>query len=129
MTKDNFIPFDTGLKSTSNPQFVSHENIGETDSTPPPVTPAETHDLETQLKTILQGELTGSPLEEAIASIKEAVENVPTRVALPEIKLHRSGSATSEGQPTIEFERDGEVVKRVQVNCPCGQSIHLDCIY
>ena len=129
MTKDNFIPFDSGLKATSNPQFVSHENIGGPSTTPQPVTPAETYDLETQLRTILQGALTGTALEEAIVSIKNTAENVPTRVALPEIKLHKSGSTPTEGQPTIEFERDEETVKRVQVNCPCGQSIHLDCIY
>ena len=129
MTKDNFIPFDTRSKATSNPQFVSHEHIGEPNTTAQPVTPAETHNLETQLRAILQDALTGTALEEAITSIKNTVENVPTRVALPEIKLHKTGRTPSEGQPTIEFERDEETVKRVQVNCPCGQSIHLDCIY
>ena len=63
-------------------------------------------------------------------SIEAAINNAPSRVALPEIKLNTVGDQpTLEGQPNIEFEREGDTVKRVQVHCVCGQTIQLDCIY
>ena len=132
MTSNSFIPFGDELKVPSNPQFVLHgDTKPETanDSTVPvPVTPAETHDLEAQIRQLLQDQLSEDSLDSTIDSIKAIVQSTPLPVALPEIKLHPL-DAPPEGQPTIAFERDGDTVKRVQVNCSCGQSIHLDCVY
>jgi len=132
MSSGSFIPFDDGLETSSTPQFVLHGGAklegGNDPDEPAPVTPAETHDIETQLRQILQDQITGDALDSTIGSIQVIIKNAPTRVALPEIKLHPL-DAPSEGQPTIAFERDGDTVKSVQVNCSCGQSIHLDCIY
>ena len=134
MTPDSFIPFGKVLKHSSGSDFVGH---GDTDSspteagenTPATVTPAATHDLESQLRKILQGQVSGEALEATILSITSTIQNIPSRVALPEIKIHALGDTLTEGQPTIDFEREGDTIKRVQVNCACGQSIHLDCIY
>ena len=76
---------------------------------------------------------------EAIEAIQSAVETAPARMALPEIKLSSApapggeagneGEAASTAPPVLEYEREGDVVRRVIVNCSCGQSIHLDCDY
>jgi hypothetical protein len=87
-------------------------------------------DLPRQIRQILQGQLAEAALDSAVGAIEAAINNAPSRVALPEIKLNTGSDQPSlEGQPTIEFEREGDTVKRVQVHCSCGQSIHLDCIY
>jgi ribosomal protein S30 len=132
MTSDGFIPLGGEIKAPDIPQFVRHG-----DAVPearkdgpktPSVTPAEKHDLEPRLRQILESQISGDALEEIVDSIKSTIQNTPTRVALPEIKLHPL-DAPPEGQPTIAFERDGDTVKSVQVTCSCGQSIHMDCVY
>ena len=132
MSSGSFIPFNDGLEASSTPQFILHEGTalegGNDPGEPAPVTPAETHNIETQLRQILQDQITGDALDSTIGSIQAVIKNAPARVALPEIKLHPL-DAPPEGQPTIDFERDGDTVKSVQVNCSCGQSLHLDCIY
>tara|TARA_B100001939_G_C16766972_1_gene540857 strand:- start:32 stop:436 length:405 start_codon:yes stop_codon:yes gene_type:complete len=134
MTDAGFTPFGSELDARPFPKFVEH---GEKTSAPTnpqaapaPVTPAEAVDLPGEIREILQGQLAEAALDSAVNAIAAAVNNAPTRVALPEIKLNTGGDQPSlDGQPTIEFEREGDTVKRVQVHCACGQSIHLDCVY
>jgi len=132
MSSGSFIPLDDGLKGSSSPQFIRHGSTkledGSDSANPAPVTPAEAHDIKMQLRQILQDQITEDSLDSTISSIQKIMQNTPARVALPEIKLHPL-NAPSEGQPTIAFDREGDTVKSVQVNCSCGQSIHLDCIY
>ncbi len=132
MSPGRFIPLDDGRRGSPTPQFVRHGSTkledGSDSSNPAPVTPAEAHDIKTQLRQVLQDQITEDSLDSIIGSIQAIVQNTPARVALPEIKLHPL-DAPSEGQPTIAFDREGDTVKSVQVNCSCGQSIHLDCIY
>ena len=88
---------------------------------------------------ILQNHLTGESLENATDAIRSAVAAAPARVALPEIKLtptpapegemENEGESASTTPPVLEYEREDDVVRRVIVNCSCGQSIHLDCDY
>jgi hypothetical protein len=33
------------------------------------------------------------------------------------------------GQPTIELVREGELVKAIDVTCPCGETIRIWCSY
>tara|TARA_B100001123_G_scaffold438045_1_gene572039 strand:+ start:1286 stop:1687 length:402 start_codon:yes stop_codon:yes gene_type:complete len=133
MSNSNFIPLGDGLDAHNSAEFVSHtggEPITEKRvEGAKPVTPAEINDLDGQIRKILIGKVEEGSVEEAITSIKAAIANAPARVALPEIKLQPAGGSLPEEQPTIEFEREGDTVKRVQVNCSCGQSIHLDCVY
>ena len=133
MSNDNFIPLGNGLDAHKSAEFVGHADIGpvteKSAERPSPVTPAEANDLDGQIRQILTDKLSGDSIEEAVVSIKAAILNAPARVALPEIKLQPAGGSSPEEQPTIEFEREGDTVKRVQINCSCGQSIHLDCIY
>ena len=132
MNSDGFIPLGEEIKTTDNRQFVGHGDTmpepGINEPSTPAVTPSEKHDLEARLRQILEGQISGSSLEEIVGSIKSTIQSTPTRVALPEIKLHPL-DAPPEGQPTIAFERDGDTVKSVQVTCSCGQSIHMDCVY
>lgn len=133
MSNGDFIPLGDGLDAHKPTEFVSHsagspiteKRAGE----PKSVTPAEANDLDGQIRQILTGKVPEGSVEEAIASIKAAIVNAPARVALPEIKLQPAGGSPPEEQPTIEFEREGDTVKSVQINCSCGQSIHLDCVY
>ena len=134
MTDSGFTPFGNELDARPSPQFVEHggDSLVPTNlqATPAPVTPAEMVDLPGQIRQILQGQLAEPALDSAVSAIEDAINNAPSRVALPEIKLNTGGDQpTIEGQPTIEFEREGDTVKRVQVHCVCGQSIQLDCIY
>ena len=134
MTDSGFTPFGNELNARPSPQFVEHgeDSLAPTNlqAAPAPVTPAEVVNLPGQIRKILQGQLADSDLDSAVSAIEAAINNAPSRVALPEIKLNTGGDQPSlEGQPTIEFEREGDTVKRVQVHCTCGQSIHLDCIY
>ena len=134
MTDSGFTPFGNELDTRPSPQFVEHgeDSLAPTNlqAAPAPVTPAEVVDLPGQIRQILQGQLAEAALDSAVGAIEAAINNAPSRVALPEIKLNTGGDQPSlEGQPTIEFEREGDTVKRVQVHCTCGQSIHLDCIY
>jgi hypothetical protein len=32
-------------------------------------------------------------------------------------------------QPVVKLQCDGDVVKHIQIQCSCGQSIDLDCVY
>ena len=31
--------------------------------------------------------------------------------------------------PTVTLKRDGDRVTQIQIRCPCGQLIELDCVY
>ena len=133
MSNSTFIPLGDWLDARKSAEFISHaggepapENRAEEAK---PVTPAEVIDLDGQIREILFGKIAEGSVEEVMGSIKTAIANAPARVALPEIKLQPSGGSLPEEQPTIEFEREGDTVKRVQINCSCGQSIHLDCVY
>lgn len=133
MSNSNFIPLGDGLETRKSAEFISHadgEPVSENRAEKArPVTPAEAIDLDGRIREILFGKITEGSVEEVVGSIKTAIANAPARVALPEIKLQPSGGSLPEEQPTIEFEREGDTVKRVQVNCSCGRSIHLDCVY
>ena len=142
MTTGDFVPFGGDLGNQSTASFVRTGSGTPVDKTPSeiaPVTPAETNDLPGQIHQILQDHLSGESLENAVVAIQSAVEAAPARVALPEIKLSpapapggeagNEGEAASTAPPVLEYEREGDVVRRVIVNCSCGQSIHLDCDY
>lgn len=132
MANDAFTPFGSELDSRPAPQFIGHgeDSPAATPAAPPRVTPAEAVDLSGKIREILKGQLPETDLNLAISAIETAINSTPTRVALPEIKLNTDGDSTPpEGQPSLEFEREGDTVKRVQVHCACGQSIHLDCVY
>ena len=134
MADAGFTPFGSELDARPSPQFVGHggDSLAPTNlqATPAPVTPAEMVDLPGQIRQILQGQLAETALDSAVSAIEAAVNNAPTRVALPEIKLNTGDDQqTLKTPPTIEFVREGDTVKSVQVRCACGQSIHLDCIY
>ena len=134
MTDSGFTPFGNGLDARPSPQFVGHGEDtlapSSPQAAPAPVMPAEAVDLPGEIRKILQGQLAETALDSAVSAIEAAVNNAPTRVALPEIKLNTSDDQqTLQTPPTIEFVREGDTVKSVQVRCACGQSIHLDCIY
>ena len=134
MTDSGFTPFGNGLDARPSPQFVGHGEDtlapSSPQAAPAPVTPAEAVDLPGEIRKILQGQLAETALDSAVSAIEAAVNNAPTRVALPEIKLNTGDDQeTLQTPPTIEFVREGDTVKSVQVRCACGQSIHLDCIY
>ena len=134
MADAGFTPFGSGLDARPSPQFVGHGEDtpapANPQAAPAPVTPAEAVDLPGEIRKILQGQLAETALDSAVSAIEAAINNAPSRVALPEIKLNTGGDQpTLEGQPNIEFEREGDTVKRVQVHCVCGQTIQLDCIY
>ena len=134
MANAGFTPFGSELDARPSPQFVEHggDSLAPTNlqATPAPVTPAEMVDLPGQIRQILQGQLAETALDSAVSAIEAAINNAPTRVALPEIKLNTGDDQqTLQTPPTIEFVREGDTVKSVQVRCACGQSIHLDCIY
>jgi hypothetical protein len=142
MTPGDFIPFGGDLGEQSTASFVRTGSGTPGDEAPPeiaPITPAEANDLPGQIHQILQDHLSGESLENAAVAIQSAVEAAPARVALPEIKLSpapapegeagNEGEAASTAPPVLEYEREGDVVRRVIVNCSCGQSIHLDCDY
>lgn len=134
MADAGFTPFGSELDARPSPQFVGHGEDtpapANPQAAPAPVTPAEAVDLPGEIRKILQGQLAGTALDSAVSAIEAAVNNAPTRVALPEIKLNTGDDQqTLQTPPTIEFVREGDTVKSVQVRCACGQSIHLDCIY
>ena len=134
MADAGFTPFGSELDARPSPQFVGHGEDtpapANPQAAPAPVTPAEAVDLPGEIRKILQGQLAETALDSAVSAIEAAVNNAPTRVALPEIKLNTSDDQqTLQTPPTIEFVREGDTVKSVQVRCACGQSIHLDCIY
>lgn len=134
MADAGFTPFGSGLDARPSPQFVGHGEDtpapANPQAAPAPVTPAEAVDLPGEIRKILQGQLAETALDSAVSAIEAAVNNAPTRVTLPEIKLNSGhDQQTLQTPPTIEFVREGDTVKSVQVRCACGQSIHLDCIY
>ena len=142
MTSGNFVPFGGDLGNQSTASFVHTSTGTSVDNTPSeiaPVTPAEANDLPGQIHQILQDHLTGESLENVTDAIRSAVAAAPARVALPEIKLtpapapagemENEGESDSTTPPVLEYEREDDVVRRVIVNCSCGQSIHLDCDY
>ena len=103
--------------------------IEESSAAPLPVTPAEANDLGTAIRQILSGHLNETSLEQTAEALETVIKNAPTRITLPEIKLHSEPKTATEEAPSISFDREGDTVKRVQIQCTCGQSIHLDCIY
>lgn len=134
MADAGFTPFGSNLDARPSPQFVGHGEDtpapANPHAAPAPVTPAEAVDLPKEIRKILQGQLAETALDSAVSAIEAAVNNAPTRVALPEIKLNTGDDQQPlQTPPTIEFVREGDTVKSVQVRCACGQSIHLDCIY
>lgn len=142
MTPDQFIPLGGDLPSEGSPKFVRLAGDNEEDDSStetPAVTPAEANDLPGQIRQILQKHLSGADLEKAAAAIQSSVDAAPARVILPEIKLTSAADARDEAAaddaaepgalPTIELVREENVVRRVIVNCTCGQSIQLACDY
>ena len=131
MTNESFTPFGAELTTPKQSQFIGHgeSDPNESAAKPIPVTPAEANDLGSTIRHILSGQLKGTPLEQIAQALEAAIENAPTRVALPEIKLHSEPETATEGAPSISFDREGDTVKRVQIHCTCGQAIHLDCVY
>ena len=131
MADESFTPFGAELTAPKQSQFVGHgeSNPEESSATPLPVTPAEANDLGVAIRQILSDQLTGTSLKQTAEALETVIKNAPTRIALPEIKLHSEPETATEGAPSISFDREGDTVKRVQIQCTCGQSIHLDCIY
>ena len=131
MDDESFTPFGVELTAPKQSQFVGHgeSDPEESSAAPPPVRPAEANALGAAIRQILSGQLTETSLERTAEALETAIKNAPTRVALPEIKLHSEPETATEGAPSISFDREGDTVKRVQIQCTCGQSIHLDCIY
>lgn len=139
MNMGDFIPLGSGLDEADN-KFVRIAAPGGMDEEPPMetaiVTPAEANDLSGKIRSILGEHLSGANLDTAASAIEASVAAAPARVALPEIKLTAAPSegeaaetdADPAAQPTINVERDGDAVRRVHVNCTCGQTIQLDCI-
>jgi|TARA_B100000959_G_scaffold93202_1_gene98986 hypothetical protein len=143
MTPENFIPFGSDLEDRSTSQFVRiagpEHPMKEAPPDIAPVTPAEDNDLPSQIHQVLQKHLSGDSLKNTTDAIEAAISAAPARVALPEIKLTHSPTpegeegnedeSTSVTPPVLEYEREDDIVRRVIVNCSCGQSIHLDCDY
>jgi len=90
MADAGFTPFGNELDARPSPQFVEHggDSLAPTNlqATPAPVTPAEMVDLPGQIRQILQGQLAETALDSAVSAIEAAINNAPSRVALPEIK-------------------------------------------
>jgi len=138
MNMGDFIPLGSGLDEGGDTKFVRIAGPGGMDEEPPIesaiVTPAEANDLPGQIRAILGEHLSGANLDTAASAIEASVAAAPARVALPEIKLTPATPAEEEegaeppAQPTINVEREGDTVRRVHVNCTCGQTIQLDCI-
>jgi hypothetical protein len=38
-------------------------------------------------------------------------------------------SAQNHGQPKITFQKEGDRITQIRVQCPCGQIIELNCLY
>ena len=143
MTTDKFVPLGGDFSSEESPKFVRIAGLGDgDDDSPPPtpaVTPAEANDLPGQIRQILQEHLSGADLEKAADAIQSSVDAAPARVILPEIKLTPAADDGDEtaaddaaepgALPTIELVREDDAVRRVIVNCTCGQSIQLACDY
>jgi hypothetical protein len=55
----------------------------------------------------------------------EAVNLLPTPASIPGV----SQSCAAAGQPTVTFQREGDRVTRISVQCSCGQTIELQCEY
>ena len=137
MATEDFVPLGGDLGDQSTDSFVrtgSRTPLEEAASEIAPVTPAEANDLPGQIHRILQDHLSGESLEKAAVAIQSAVSTAPARMALPEFKLSPTPAAEeteNEGEPAppvVEYEREDDVVKRVIINCSCGQSIPLDCV-
>jgi hypothetical protein len=131
MNDESFTPFGAELTAQKQSQFIGHgeSDPNESATGPLPVTPAEANNLGATIRQILSGQLKGTPLEQIAEALEAAIENAPTRVALPEIKLHSEPETATDEAPSISFDREGDTVKRVQIQCTCGQAIHLDCVY
>jgi hypothetical protein len=131
MADESFTPFGAELTAPKQSQFVGHgeSDPEESSAAPLPVTPAEANDLGTVIRQILSGHLNETSLEQTAEALETVIKNAPTRIALPEIKLHSEPKTATEEAPSISFDREGDTVKRVQIQCTCGQTIHLDCIY
>ena len=131
MADESFTPFGAELTAPKQSQFIGHgeSNPEESSAAPLPVTPAEANDIGAAIRQILGDQLEGTSMEQTAEALETVIKNAPTRVALPEIKLHSEPETATEGAPSISFDREGDTVKRVQIQCTCGQSIHLDCVY
>ena len=131
MDDESFTPFGAELTAPKQSQFIGHgeSDPEESSAAPLPVTPAEANDIGVAIRQILGDQLEGTSLEQTAEALETAIKNAPTRVTLPEIKLHSEPENATEGAPSISFDREGDTVKRVQIQCTCGQSIHLDCVY
>ena len=104
MTTGDFVPFGGDLGNQSTASFVRTGSGTPVDAAPSeiaPVSPAEANDL--------PGQIHPAPA--------------------PGGEPGNEGEAASTAPPVLEYEREGDVVRRVIVNCSCGQSIHLDCDY
>ncbi|MSU41823.1 MAG: hypothetical protein EXS28_08940 [Pedosphaera sp.] len=136
----SFVPLVTPTPKTAQlHQFVSRELVPRSGGAAPtpPVLQAEAINLATKLRVILAGLPLANPddpsVEAAVSAIQAAVLAAPTRLSLPELKLQEKPAATdapaSGGTPQIDLEKDGDKVSRIKVNCVCGETIVLDCMY
>jgi hypothetical protein len=55
----------------------------------------------------------------------QAVDAVPALAR----SLSPSEGCTSPGQPTITYQREGDRITRISVQCGCGATIDLQCEY
>lgn len=145
MASRKFEPFGLELAVNDSPQFIRIAGPGgeENDETlTTAVTPAETTDLNSNIRQILGQHLNGTELDQAASAIEASVAAAPTRISLPEIKLTPAAGADTGAEapedaeaaepaavPTIELVREEDRVRHVIVNCSCGQTIGLDCDY
>jgi hypothetical protein len=65
-----------------------------------------------------------SPAPGAAASKPPAL--APAAASAP---LAASAAVSHSDQPAITLQRDGERITAIQIQCACGQLIHLDCEY
>ena len=83
---------------------------------------------------ILEG---GAPLDSnrLVTALASEAEGPQTRfqavdaLPAPSRNLSPSQGCASPGQPTITFQREGDRVTRISVQCGCGQTIELQCEY
>ena len=61
----------------------------------------------------------------AVKPLRVAVsEQAPTPTPPP-----APATPATAAEPRVSVERDGDRVKRIRVECPCGETIELDCEY
>lgn len=110
-----FVPFFTAAggspagrtkaaaKPTDRSGFVPTVSSPSTANTPPPFAPANA---------------TATPPPPPASTAPTAATAAPTKE--PHV---------AHGKPVVTLQRDGDKVTRIRVQCGCGETIDLDCVY